>query len=181
MKLYIRHHDDYRSGVDITVYDTEDLKIEYESENESENDELITDEKFNIKLDMDEDMLDIVTLNNKFNDTYAIYLICGNGYHDPEKTNTIHVINQNNKDDANKILQNLYSDINNCQPFLQTGYTVSYKQEGYYPEPLSKYFIDGQPLISEEIKMILDRLMSYCVAVVIYNDKLVDYIQINPR
>jgi len=178
MNLYIRTHDDYRSGIDITVYDKEDLKSEYVSEDDSDdsnNVEPITDEKFNIKLDMDEDMLDIITINNTFHDTYAVYLIYGEGYHDSEKTKIIHIINQ--IDDTINILQHLYSDINGHQPFVQTGYTCSYKSEGYYPEALPEYFINT--LIQDQIKKLHETLYSYCVAVIIKDQKLMDYLQIN--
>ena len=175
MNLYIKSHDDYRSGIDITVYDIEDLKSEYEYGDDSDNVETITDEQFNTILDLDEDMLDIVTLNDITNDTYEVYLIYGEGYHEPEKTKIIHIVNQ--IDNPINILQYLYSDINGHQSFVQTGYTCSYKPEGYYPEALPKYFIDT--LINDEIKKLNETLCSYCVAVIIKDQKLIDYLQIS--
>lgn len=179
MNLYIREHDDYRDGKHLTVFDVEDLKLEYESEDSSDDDNMISDEKFKIRLDMDEDMLDVITLNNIFNDTYAIYLICGEGYHEPEKTKIIHIINQDNEIHADNILKNLYSDINNHQPFVQTGTTCSYKPEGYYPEALPKCFVNNHPLLNEEITTLLDKGPYYCVAVIIHNENLIDYLQMS--
>ena len=177
MELYIKEHDDYRSGPDLSVYTKEELKIEYQEEDDS-NDELITDEQFQIKLDMDEDLLDIITLNNEFNDVYVVYLICGEGYH--QKTDIIYIMDYNNEIEARNILIHLYSDINNRQPFVETGFTSSYKSTGYYPEVLPKYFIDDQPLITDEIKIALEKPISYCAAIIIFNEKLIDYLQIRP-
>ena len=137
MNLYIREHDDYRTGTEITVYDKEELKLYYESESEDEEENInnksdATDD-FDKKLGMDEDMLDIITINNIIKDTYVVYLICGRGYYQSDHTSIIHIINQNNKEDAKNILLHLYSDINEQQPFVTTGHTSSYKETGYYP------------------------------------------------
>lgn len=200
MNLYIKRYDDYRTGIDITVIEEENLKYEYlsdsyESESNSESDsesddldlnelctgdldlKLMTDEKFNDKLNMDENILDIITLNNAFNDTYAVYLIYGEGNHEPENTNVIHIINQSNKDDAVNMMKHLYSDINDHQPFFRT--SDDYKPEGYYPEALPKFFINSNPLINELIKTISEDLPDYCVSVIINNEKLIDYLQIS--
>ena len=179
MKLYIREHDDYRSGTDVSVFDIDGMKEYYYSDESGDglNNETITDEWFNMRLDMDEDLYDIITINDIPNNVYAIYLICGVGYY--EKTNIVHVINQ--ETDSDKILNHLYSDINGHQPFLTTGYTSSYKETGYYPEALPKYFINDQPLINEKIQRVLDDIHNYIAAVMIKDQKLIDYIQISPR
>ena len=179
MKLYIREHNDYRSGTDVSVFDIDGMK-EYYYSNESEDDsnnEIISDERFNERLDMDEDLYDIITINDIPNDTYAVYLICGEGYY--EKTNIVHILNQ--ETDSDEILNHLYSDINGYQSFVSTGYTSSYKETGYYPEALPKYFINDQPLINEEIQRTLDDIHNYIAAVMIKDQKLIDYIQISPR
>ena len=38
------------------------------------------------------------------------------------------------KDECNKLYLKMYSQIYNCLPFELTGYNVSYKEDGYYPE-----------------------------------------------
>ncbi len=111
-------------------------------------------------------------------DEEPVYLICGEGYHEPEKTKILHIINKDNEADCNNILQYLYSDINNHQPFVQTGYVGFYKPDGYYPEALPKYFIN-HPSINAQIKTILDKGPYYCVAVIIHNENLIDYLQIS--
>lgn len=199
MNLYIKRYDDYRTGIDIKVFNEEDTKYKYledsyESESYSENSnlddldglctgdldiELMTDERFNVKLNMDENILDIVTLNNKYNDTYSVYLIYGEGNHEPENTNIIHIINQSNKDDAINMMKHLYSDINDQQPFLRTGDLGSYKPQGYYPEALPKFFINSNPLINELIETVSDDLPYYYVSVIVNNEKLIDYLQIS--
>jgi hypothetical protein len=155
------------------------MKDYYFSDDESDesNDDLTVDGKFKMKLDMDEDLYDILTISDIPNDTYAVYLICGEGYYG--KTNIIHIINQETNSD--EILNHLYSDINRHQPFVSTGYTSSYKETGYYPDALPKYFINDQPLINEEIQRALDDIHNYIVAVIIKDQKLVNYIQISPR
>jgi len=179
MNLYIREHHDYRSGTDVSVFDIDGMKEYYFSDESDEdpNDETITDERFNERLDMDENLCDIISIDDLVNGTYAVYLICGEGYY--EKTNILHVLNQ--ETDSDEILNHLYSDINRHQPFLVTGYTSSYKENGYYPEALPKYFINDQPLINEEIQRVLDDIHNYIVAVMIKDQKLIDYIQISPR
>jgi len=197
MNLYIKRYDDYRTGIDIKVSDEENLKYKYledsyESESYSENSnsddldglctgdldlKLMTDEKFKEKLNMDENILDIITLNNTFNDTYSIYLIYGEGNHEPENTNVINIINQSNKDDAVNMMKHLYSDINNCQPFIRT--SDDYKPQGYYPKALPKFFINSNPLINDLIETISNDRPYYCVSVVLYNDKLIDFLQIS--
>lgn len=183
MNLYIKRYDDYRTGIDIIVVDKENLEEEYLSEfSEYENSDdldvkLMTDEKFNEKLDMDENIYDIITLNNEFKDTYTVYLIYGEGYHNPEETKVIDIINQPNKNDATNIMKHLYSDINNHQPFVQT--SDDYKPQGYYPEALPKFFIDRYPSINDLIEIISDDRPDYCVSVTIYNNKLIDYLQIS--
>ena len=177
MNLYIREHDDYRSGTDVSVFDIDSLKDYYFSdESDESNDEPITDERFKERLDMDEDLYEIIILNDLVNDKYAVYLICGEGYYG--KTNIIHVINQ--ETDSDEILNHLYSDINGHQSFVVTGHTPSYKETGYYPEALPKYFINDKPLINEEIQRALDDIHNYIVAVIIKDQKLINYIQISP-
>jgi hypothetical protein len=178
MNLYIREHDDYRSGTDVSVFDIDGLKDYYFSdESDESNDDLTTDERFKERLDMDEDLYDVITINDIPNDTYAVYLICGEGYY--EKTNITHIINQ--ETDSDEILNHLYSDINGHQSFVSTGYTSSYKETGYYPDALPKYFINDEPLINEEIQRALDDIHNYIVAVIIKDQKLINYIQISPR
>ena len=191
MNLYVKRYDDYRTGIDIIVVEEENLKYEYledsyESESYSSNElctpdldiNLMTDEKFKEKLNMDENFYDSITINNEFKDTYTVYLIYGEGNHEPEETNVIHIINQPNKNDAVNIMKHLYSDINDHQPFVRT--SDDYKPQGFYPKALPKFFIDRYPSVNELIKKISKDRPDYCVSVIIYNNKLIDYLHILP-
>lgn len=181
MNIYIIHHDDYRTGRILTVFDKEGLKNKYEDEDDDrDEDDFISVDELNNKIEEDENLLDNVLLNNTFNDTYSVYLISGEGYHGSEDAHIIHILNKENKNDADNILLHLFSDINGHQPFVQTGYVGFYKPDGYFPEALPKYFVAHHPLIDEQINILLNKSLFYCIAVVIYNDKLINYIHIAP-
>ena len=175
MNLYIKIHSSHKNRIKISVFDKEDLKFEYISEDDiyesynNLNDEIITDRrfKFKFKLKKDKDILDIVTLTSKFKNTYEIYLIYGEGYNEQEKTNVVHIINQSDKNDSINLLKYLYSDINDHQQYV--------KINSYYPQAFSKYFNNDYPSINEQIKKIRDDLPYYCVAVIIRNRNLIDY------
>lgn len=187
MDLYFRKYSDYRRGTRITVSDFEDLKEEYEkslnndSDNESgsdneSNEQEITDDDIDKYVMNDENLLDIVVMDdNLIPNEYNIYLIHGCIYE------IHHILNTDNLSYAKIILKQLFSDINNCQPFIVTGFTCSYKEEGGYSDPLPPLLIDGKPLIENTIKKkIENHCDDYCVAVIIKNKQLIDYEQILP-
>jgi len=175
MKLYIKRFDDYRTGIDIIVLDEEKLKRGYLSDqsydSDSEDSEVMTNEKFNDKLDMDLNIWDRIILNNIYKNTYAVYLIYGEGYHEPKNTNIVHIINNDNKDDAISMMKYLYSDINGYQPFVKTGYVENYKPDGYYPDPLPKFFINSNPAINKLIEI----TNQVIVLLLLHNDDLIDF------
>ena len=189
MDLYIRSHSDYRRGTQIFVSDFEDLKKEYndkmnnksgsesgsESYDESDS-ESVNESDIDNYIQNDEDILDIVMIDDiPMIDRYNIYLIYGCIYE------IYHVIVTDDLQYAKTILQQLFSDINECKPFIVTGMTCAYKETGHYPDPLPPLLINEKPLIDETIKqMIKEKGTDYCVAVIIKNKQLVDYQQILP-
>lgn len=186
MELYIRKYNDYRTGTEITVSDYEDLKEELNNSNESktESSESKTESS---ESESKSDEIDKYILNDKYlldivmidcipeTDDYIIYLIYGCIY------NIYHIVNTDNLEYAKTILKQLFSEINECQPFVVTGMSCAYKEEGYYPDPLPPLLMDEKGLLGNSLKhFITNQWSDYCIAVIVKNNRLIDYQQILP-
>lgn len=177
MKLYIRRYSDYRTGTELVVDDIEDLMAEYNNSDNSESNESNIDaENADIMIQEDETLFEIIEMNTSTNNNkFFIYLITGEGCYDGY--DVFHIKRVSKQKIANKILGQLYSDINGFQPFVVEGLTSSYKEKGYYPDPLP--FMDGQSLIDENL---IGKIQNnyYCLAIIIKNNQLIKYKQIKP-
>lgn len=158
MNLYIRQYDNYRRGSIMTVLDFD-------------NEEYRDDER----------LLDTMTISDlPVTNEYGVYLLWADVYEYLIQKNCP-IICTNDLTYAETILKQLFSDINERQPFVQTGMTCAYKEIGYYPDPLPPLLINGKPLIEKKIKKeIQNTRYDYCVAVIIKNKKLITYQQILP-
>lgn len=185
MKLYLFKYSDYRTGTKLELLDKHNLLDRYNSAAplNSESSDLEspvkkTDiEKAINKAMEDDNIADIIEMKTQYkSDKYLIYLITGT---EIEYYNTKYIIDVDTEELSGKMLRQLYSYINGCQRFVTTDLTSSYKEEGYYPEPLPEHEINNVKLI-DMVREQLNEYPSYCIAVSIYNNKLYDYLQILP-
>lgn len=67
--------------------------------------------------------------------------------------------------DASQITKRLFSEINNCQPFVTQRFSSSYKEEGYYS--------DGTSLLTDSQWEIMNKTqIYYCICVVVKGDQI---------
>lgn len=176
MNLYFRVTSDYRSGISVKVYDKSDMiKLIQES---SLADEQIegdpTDEQIEDYVDSDGYFVGDTELEVKNDDEYHIYLIVAH-----DGIDDFYICSNKDEAGAEKSCQQLFAEFNNCLPFVVTGHTCSYKEEGYYPEPV---VTDGPPLLSPENKKYVDAIIDkhFTCAVVLHNQMVVDSLVIDP-
>lgn len=152
LDIYIKKYSDYRSGTTVSL--------------NTEKDRFDEDDIYGITQ---------IQLNKE--KKYNVYLIIGT---DDIDLDSLHLLGYDDLESAENILEHLYSDINNMRPFVVTGMTCAYKEEGYYPEPFDPIIINDHPLISKEIKQKIDEY-NFCVAVIIdYDNDICNYILIQP-
>ena len=192
MNLFIRKYSDYRTGNKITVSDIDDLIHEYikREGNVHSIDIILIGEKNDIettsqeeiankaleKLMDDESLLAIINEDGSFKfdttDKYSLYIITGEAYDEYE---IFHIKTIEDQEMAEKLLMQIFSDINNCQPFVMTDLTPGYREVGYYPGPLP--LMDGVSLVDSALIRKIS-MNQYCVAIIITGNILYDYIQI---
>lgn len=114
-QLWFYVYADYRTGMNIDVYNR--------SSEDNENNEDLDEEN------APEDALDITFKLPAHG--YRIYLI--NEY--PSYSDKpIWYKDLPTIDDCEKVYKKLFSQIHHCMPFEVTGYNSAYKEEGFYPE-----------------------------------------------
>ena len=183
IKLFILRHDDYRTGTELKMLDIIDLIDEIKDENivsEYEPVEKLKgniNEKKAVKIIMSyEYLFDSLKIKNPYiDDKYLIYTVTGD--YDNHEITHIKNFNFGDDHDVTKFMEQIYSDVNKCQEFVATDYTSSYKEDGYYPNPLP--LVDNKAVLNKNlIKRIYNNY--YCIVFVLYNGCLYNYKQIRP-
>jgi hypothetical protein len=187
MQLYLFCNLDYKTGRKLEVYDIQDLIHKYNF-TEKYNNKLSICDKSVDKLDKkdidktvekamdDNNLLSTIDIEPAKGDKYSIYFITCDFI---GRYNTKHITNVVTPETSKTILRSIFSDINGFQEFAVTGLTDGYREEGYYPDPLSQCIVDGTliyDIVSEQLK----NNPQYCIAVSLHNGRLHDYIQVHP-
>lgn len=103
---------------------------------------------------------------------YNIYVLLFEQY---DKYEQIYIKSVKRAKKAKKILNHLFSEANGSLPFVATGMTDGYEEEGYYPDPLP-----DKGLLKLEIDKIQSQNYYAVCAVVIKNKSICAYNQIYP-
>ena len=146
---------DYRSGTEVSTY-TSPPKNEVEDSDKETEDSEDSDEECT-----PEDASEIVLEVPKFAD-YRLYLINEFPTYQP-----IWHADLSSKKDYVRLYLKLFSQLHDCLPFVVTGWTSSYKEEGHYPDVPDD--IAALPDVPE-IEAVRNDADGYYVVVVIDSD-----------
>lgn len=165
-KLFMTLSDDYRTGKSFDMYDIDGLIDHYnsiDSDNETEYNEKTAERRFN----NEESRLEIIDLEDtSHNNKYLLYLVYGDGC---GSSKVILVKKIRHKSNIQRYLDQVYSDINESQPFVVTGMTPGYREEGYYPDALP--LINGKSMVKEKYMDDIEDSY-YCAAFIMHNNSL---------
>lgn len=111
-QLWFHIYSDYRTGMNICVYNRSP------EDSEDSDEENAPDDALEILFELPEEGYRMYLMNE-----YPSY-----------NTEPIWSKDLSEDDDYEKIYKKIFSQIHGCLPFEVTGYNSAYKEEGYYPE-----------------------------------------------
>ena len=113
-KLWFHVYSDYRTGMNVCVYNRSS------EDNEDSDEENAPEDAFDITFELPKQ-------------DYRIYLVNEYPSYDQKP---VWYKDLQSEDECQKVYEKLFSQIHGCMPFEVTGYNSAYKEEGFYPEIL---------------------------------------------
>ena len=185
-------YSDFRTGTRVSVYDIDDIKDLCQISNDNLIKEGNPNDIFDYENASEEELLyhvigcdnfcDIIKMETELKcDMNSVYLCTGRmgGF---EESRCTHIMDIDVDKYSHSTLEQIFSEINGCQPFEITGQTPGYKDIGYYPDPLPTTL--NNDIISREQKFLYENEQDicYCISVVLYNNSnvLIDSMQMRP-
>jgi len=154
-KMFWFHIDmnDYRSGTHIYTYEkgpkicdeNEINENENENENEDENEDEIEEEEV-----APEEAVPY-SFPLPIHQNYRIYIVS-----ECPEYKIIGYLDADDEEECRDLYLKMFSQLHGCLPFLTTGYSTAYKEEGYYPEVSEKILKLPNIDIIEEMKQKLE-------------------------
>jgi hypothetical protein len=114
-QFWFQVSNDYRSGTSVYTFEKGPNEDEDRDEDESDYEDSAPEEAFPITLPLPENC--------------RIYVICEYPYY-----KIVDYVDVDKESDCKKVYYKMFSQIHDCMPFVVSGYTSSYKEEGEYPE-----------------------------------------------